>query len=228
MSIVRQQSLFDIHELYEKEPSCVMPFFNVKPRIYLGFIQETDKCRRPKRIKLWRYSLLARVGERIGMIKYLVKRLMNDPFFRLNCGFLHSDTLPSESSYLRMITLISESDAMTCIHDEPILLAMEEEHIIEENIAIGATHFEERDRATDPKGKPTPKKRVRKPKAQREQWLKDKQAEEEARSNYEKEIVHQLSESAETLYKEAPIDPKWASRKTVGKKTCFGLVIKPI
>lgn len=46
-----------------------------------------------------------------------------------------------------MIRLISESDAMTHVHDELILLAIAEEHIIEENIAIDATHFEARDRA---------------------------------------------------------------------------------
>ena len=44
--------------------------------------------------------------------------------------------------------------------------------------------------------KPAPKKSGRKVKAEREQWLKDKQAEEEARPIYEKEFVHRLSEFA--------------------------------
>ncbi|NGP46959.1 hypothetical protein G4V62_19450, partial [Bacillaceae bacterium SIJ1] len=57
------------------------------------------------------------------------------------------------------------------------------------------------------------KKRGRKPKAEYEQWLKEKQAEDDARPIYEKEIVHQRSESVETLFKEAPIEPKWGIKK---------------
>ena len=69
--------------------------------------------------------------------------------------------------------------------------------------------------------KPAPKKRGPKPKAEREQWLKDKQAEEEARPIYEKEIVHQLSESVETLFKEAPLAPQWGVKKNSDGKNVF-------
>ena len=57
------------------------------------------------------------------------------------------------------------------------------------------------------------KRRGRKSEIEREQWLKDKQPEEEARPIYEKKIVHQLTESVERLYAEAPIDPKWGIKK---------------
>ncbi|MHA6261559.1 transposase, partial [Sporosarcina sp. CAU 1771] len=89
--------------------------------------------------------------------------------------------------------------------------------------AFDASHFEARDRAkaSDKIEKPAPKKRGRKPKAERDQWLKDKQAEETARPIYEKEIIHQLSESAETLYKEAPIHPKWGIKKNSDGKNVF-------
>ncbi|NGP46945.1 IS5/IS1182 family transposase, partial [Bacillaceae bacterium SIJ1] len=75
--------------------------------------------------------------------------------------------------------------------------------------------FEARDRAqaSEKKEKPAKKKRGRKPKAEYEQWLKEKQAEDDARPIYEKEIVHQRSESVETLFKEAPIEPKWGIKK---------------
>src|SRR5699024_6455574 len=99
------------------------------------------------------YSLIARVVERIPTIKDLVKRLKNDPYFRFDCGFLHSDKLPSEASYSRMIALISESDAMMHVHDDLILQAIQEGHVTGENIAIDATHFEARDRATGSKNK---------------------------------------------------------------------------
>ena len=46
-----------------------------------------------------------------------------------------------------MIRLISESDAMASVYDTLILLAIDEEHISEKNIAIDAIHFEARDHA---------------------------------------------------------------------------------
>lgn len=219
MSIVRQQSFFDIHELYEMEPThrfnAIFSTINLEP-IWTLFEKNTN-VGAPRELNYGAmvYSLIARVVERIVTVKDLVKRLENDPFFRLDCGFLHSDDPPSEASYSRMIKLISESNVMERVHDELLLLAIDEGHISEENIAIDATHFEARDRAwpSEKKEKPTPKKRGRKPKEEREKWLKDKQAEEETRPIYEKEIVHQLTESVETLYTEAPIDPKWGIKK---------------
>ncbi|MEK5067667.1 IS1182 family transposase [Sporosarcina sp. FSL K6-1508] len=227
MSIIRQQSLFDMHELYKMEPThhfeAVFSTVNLNP--ILNLFDKPKKVGAPRELNYGAmiYSLIARVVERIVTIKDLVRRLDRDPIFRYDCGFLHSDQIPSEASYSRMITVISESDTMTQIHDNLILLAIDEGHIGEENIAIDATHFEARDRAqaSEKKEKPASKKRGRKPKAEREQWLKEKQAAEKARPIYEKEIVHQLSESVETLFKEAPIDPKWGIKKNSDGKNTF-------
>ena len=227
MSIVRQQSLFGMDELYKMGPThrfnAIFSSINLEP-IWVLFEKNTN-VGAPRELNYGAmvYSLIARVVERIPTMKDLVKRLKHDPIFRFDCGFLHSDTLPSEASYSRMIKLISESDAMTRVHDELILLAIKEKHVTEENIAIDATHFEARDRAkaTEKKEKPAPKKRGRKPKAEREQWLKDKQAEHVARPIYEKEIVHQLAESADTLFKEAPLAPQWGVKKNSDGKNIF-------
>ncbi|WP_121603749.1 transposase [Virgibacillus sp. Bac332] len=227
MSIIRQQSLFDIHELYEMEPThhfeAVFSTINLDP--ILNLFDKPNKVGAPRELNYGAmiYSLIARVVERIVTIKDLIRRLKRDPIFRYDCGFLHSDQIPSEASYSRMVTIISESDEMEHIHDELIFLAIDEGHIGEENIAIDATHFEARDRAhtSDKKERTTPKKRGRKPKAEREQWLKEKQAEEEARPIYEKEIVHQLSESVEVLLNEAPIEPKWGVKKNSDGKNIF-------
>lgn len=174
MSIIRQQSLFDMHELYEMEPThrfnALFSTVNLEP--IWNFFEKNTKVGAPRELNYGAmvYSLIARLMERIVTIKDLVMRRKYDPIFRFDCGFLHSDSLPSEASYSRMISPISESDAMDCVHDGLILLAIDEGHISEENIAIDATHFEARDRAwpSEKKEKPAPKKRGRKPKAERE------------------------------------------------------------
>ena len=227
MSIIRQPSLFDMHELYEMEPThhfeAIFSTIDLNP--FWNLFDKPKKVGAPRELNYGAmvYSLIARVVERIVTIKDLIKRLRRDPIFRFDCGFLHSDQIPSEASYSRMITVISESDVMEQIHDELLFLAIDEGHIGDENVAFDATHFEARDRAqaSEKKEKQTPKKRGRKPKAEREQWLKEKQAEENARPIYEKEIVHQLVESVETLFKEAPIEPKWGIKKNSDGKNTF-------
>ncbi len=227
MSIIRQQSLFDMHELYEMEPThhfeAVFSTLNLNP--IWALLEKPNKMGAPRELNYGAmvYSLIARVVERIPTIKDLIKRLRRDPFFRLDCGFLHSDQVPSEASYSRMIAVLSESDMMGDVNDEVILLAIDEEHIIDENVAFDASHFEARDRAhaSEKKEKVAPKKRGRKPKAEREQWLKEKQAQEDALPIYEKEIIHQLPESVETLFQEAPIDPKWGVKKNSDGKNVY-------
>ncbi|WP_240378234.1 transposase, partial [Bacillus piscicola] len=227
MTIIRQQSLFDMHELYAMEPTqhfeAVFSPLNLNPIWVLLGKSSNMGAPRQLNYSAMVYSLIARVVERIPTIKDLIKRLKRDPVFRFDCGFLHSDPIPSEASYSRMIGVISESDVMADINDEVILLAINEEHISEENVAFDSSHFEARDRAqaSGKKEKSEPKKRGRKSKAEREKWLKEKQARENALPIYEKEIVHQLPESAETLFKEAPIDPKWGVKKNSDGKNVY-------
>ena len=95
MSIIRQQSLFDMHELYEMEPThrfnAIFSTINLEP-IWALFEKKTN-VGAPRELNYGAmvYSLIARVVERIPTIKDLVKRLKHDPFFRFDCGFLHSD-----------------------------------------------------------------------------------------------------------------------------------------
>lgn len=48
--------------------------------------------------------------------------------------------MPSEASYSRMITIISETDAMTKVQDVLIAQAIQEGYITEESLAIDATN----------------------------------------------------------------------------------------
>src|SRR5699024_12800471 len=66
-----------------------------------------------------------------------------------------------------------------------------------------------------------PKKRGRKPKAERNQWLKE-QAEKEANLPiYEKKIEAQLDVPLAELRSEVPQDPKWVVKKNSEGKNVF-------
>ncbi len=92
------------------------------------------------------YSLIIRITDRIPFIKDLVKHQDKDLRFKVDCGFLVSDEIPSEASYSRMIILISESDALETVQERLLLQAMSEGFVSDETIAIDATHVESRDR----------------------------------------------------------------------------------
>src|SRR5699024_1506259 len=95
----------------------------------------------------------------------------------------------------KVISLMKLLLLMSSINSNSFIIqAIAEGYILDETIAIDATHFEARDQAPpkEDKPKPEPKKRGRKSKAKREQWLKE-QAEKEANLPiYEKKIEAQL------------------------------------
>lgn len=227
MPIIRQDSLFDMHELFEMHSTdrfnATFAAIDISP-ILRVFDKKTMRGA-PKELNYGAmiYSLIARVVERIPTIKHLVKRLKSDPFFRFDCGFLLSDDVPSESSYSRMITVISKSDVMLQVTDRLVSQAIQEGHISEESLAIDATHFEARDKAipTNKKERTAPKKRGRKPKELEEQWKTERVAELEARPLYKKEIVHQLTASTEALISEMPITPEWGIKKNSDGKNAY-------
>ena len=227
MPIIRQDNLFDMHELFEMEPThrfnAIFSTLELGPILRI-FDKKTHRgAPRELNYGAMIYSLIARVVERIPTIKLLVRRLKRDPFFRFDCGFLLSDDVPSEASYSRMIAQISETDVLSSVQDILVTQAIQEGFITEESLAIDATHFEARDKpeASEKKEKPAPKKRGRKPKDEQAEWQEAKQKQEEEKTIYEKEIVHQLDESVETLVNEMPIAPKWGVKKNSEGKNTF-------
>lgn len=227
MTIVKQMSLFDIQELLKMESSrrfdAIFATFDVQP-IFQLFLKRTLRgAPRELNYGAMIQSLIIRIVERIPTIKDLNKRLVNDPLFRLDCGFLVSDVVPSEASYSRMIDVISQSDVLDVMQDTLIQIAFREGFLDDEHLAIDATHFESRDAAkpTEKKEPAPPKKRGRKSKEEREDWLA-KQVEIEAnRSTYEKEIRHQLDTPMVTLWQDAPIEPNWGIKKNSDGKNTF-------
>lgn len=79
------------------------------------------------------YSLVARITKRIPSIKDF-KRLKNDFIFRLDCGHLLSDIVPSEASYSRMIHKLSESHVLEKVQETIPIQAITEEFIHNHNV----------------------------------------------------------------------------------------------
>jgi transposase len=168
-------------------------------------------------------SIFIRYIERIPTMKDLIKRLHDDIAFKLNCGFLVSDPIPSEASYSRLLAKLSESSVLEKAQEEVIIQAIAEGFIVDDTVAIDATHFEARDQAPpkEEKPKPEPKKRGRKSKEEREQWLKEKAEQEANMSLYDKKIEAQLDASLTELRDEVPQDPQWGVKKNSEGKNEF-------
>jgi transposase len=194
MPIIRQESLFDMQDLYDLSPTqrfeAVFSSVDIEP--IFDVVAKKSHLGRPVQLNYAAmiYSLIARITERIPFIKDLVSRLHYDLMFRLDCGFLVSDEVPSEAAYSRMITLISESNVLEQVQEQLLVQAMKEGFVCDEVVAIDATHIETRDRAPAKQEKPEapPKKRGRKTKAEQEQWRREQEEAEASRPLYEKKI----------------------------------------
>src|SRR5690625_2476474 len=168
-------------------------------------------------------SVFIRYVERIPTIKDLIKRLHHDRAFKTNCGFLVFDDIPSEASYSRLLMKLSESNVLDKVQEKLVLQAIKEGYIIDDTITIDATHFESRNQAPPKQDKPKtePKKRGRKPKAEREQWLKEKAEKEANLPIYEKKIEDQLGVPLDELRTKVPQHPKWEVKKNREGKNEF-------
>jgi len=115
-----------------------------------------------------------------------------------------------------LTTKLSDTNILEQAQASVIRQATDEGFISDDTVAIDATHVEARDQApikkeTQPKS--APKKRGRKSKDERDQWLK---AEAEKAANlplYEKPIAAQLDATLADLRDDVPQDPKWGIKK---------------
>ncbi|WP_055107404.1 IS1182 family transposase [Paenibacillus ihumii] len=227
MPYIRHESLFTLQELYEMEQKDrfreVFSTIDIAP--ILRLVRKTSLYGAPIEVnyRSMVYSLIIRIVERIPTIKDLIKRLQHDILFRLDCGFMLSESIPSASSYSRLMRKISESHALEEMQQQLLEHAMAEGFITDDTVAIDATHIEARDQAPakQEKEKPEPKKRGRKAKAEREAWLKQKQEEEEQKPIFEKEIAAQLHEPFNILRDQMPLDPQWGVKKNSDGKNVF-------
>ncbi len=126
-----------------------------------------------------------------------------------------------------MIKKIQASSALAKFQDDLVLQAFKEGFIDPEcAVAIDATHIEARDRKPEKKQKEmpvehVPKKRGRKPKAERETWLKEQEELEKNRPIFEKKIEAQLPYRFAELEQQIPLDPQWGIKKNSEGKNVF-------
>ncbi|AZK44881.1 transposase [Paenibacillus lentus] len=227
MSYIRHESLFTLQELYEMEQKDrfreIFAAIDITP--ILRLVKKTALYGAPIEVnyRAMIYSLIIRIVERIPTIKDVIKRLQHDILFRLDCGFMLSESIPSAASYSRLVKKMSQSHALEDIQTQLLAQAMTEGFITDDTVAIDATHIEARDQAPakQEKEKPAPKKRGRKSKAEREAWLKQKQDEEEQKPIFEKEIAAQLNETFHHLRDQMPLDPQWGVKKNSDGKNVF-------
>lgn len=227
MTIIRQQSLFGIQELYEMEPTQRYESIIFAVDLDSIYLEINKQLRLGAPVELnyaaMIISMFVRIVERIPTIKDLIKRLNDDFVFKLNCGFLVSDNTPSEAAYSRVLTRLSDSKILEKEQEKVVLQAIAEGFITDDTVAIDATHFEARGQAPtiEEKPKSEPKKRGRKSKDEREQWLIE-QAEKEANLPiFEKKIEAQLDVPLAELRAEVPRDPKWGVKKNSEGKNVF-------
>ena len=228
---IRQGQLFSLEEILEISPRESYPLIceslDITP--LLKAVSKKALHGSPTRLNYpaMLYSLVIRIIERIPTVKDLRKRLKNSLEFRFDCGFTLADRVPSEASYSRMIQKIRASSALAKSQNDLICQAFQEGFIDGETVAIDATHIEARDRKPDKKKKievqieQTPKKRGRKPKAEREKWLKEQQELEEKRPIFEKKIEDQLPYSFTELEAQIPQSPQWGIKKNSKGKNVF-------
>lgn len=227
MSIIRQESLFDIQDLYDLEPTrrfeAIFSTLHIEPVLFAVTKKTVYGAPTELNYPAMIYALVVRIVERIPTIKDLVKRLRHDFIFHLDCGFLFSDRIPSEASFSRFTKKLSESNALENVQETLLLQAIQEGFLTDDVVSIDATHFESRDQATPQEKKPKaePKKRGRKPKVEQEAFQKEKEERENQKNIYEKTIEDQLDVSLETLRTEIPLRPNWGIKKNSEGKNTF-------
>src|SRR5690554_5260575 len=199
MSIVRQESLFSMRILFDLEPTQrydeIFSAIDIHP--ILNIVEKKSSLGRPVDLNYpaMVQALVVRIVERIPEIKLLIKRLNSDLKFKVDCGFLISDQVPSETSFSRMITKIKDTDVLEELNSQIIHDGIKEEFIKTPNIATESSHIEARDKTPirkEEQPKPEPKKRQRKTKAEHAQWLKEKEEKEPCLSIFAKKIDDQL------------------------------------
>jgi transposase len=230
---IQQESLFSLQDLLEMSPKDTYGYLfetlDINP--FLRVVSKKAFLGAPTQLNYvaMLQSLFIRIVERIPTIKDLRKRLKRSIEFSTDCGFTGSDRIPSEASYTRLIQKLLRSQVFQQSQQALIQQAFQEGFIDATTVAMDATHVEARDRQPEKKkedaqtlsAKTPKKKRGRKSKGERDQWLKEQLELEENRTLFEKKVEAQASYTYDELVKEVPLTPAWGVKKNSEGKNVF-------
>jgi transposase len=232
MYSIQQESLFSLENLLEMSPKDTYGYLfetlDINP--FLRVISKKAFLGAPTQLNYaaMLHSLFIRIVERIPTIKDLRKRLKRSIEFSMDCGFTGSDRIPSEASYTRLIQKLQKSQVFQQSQEQLVQQAFQEGFIDASVIAMDATHVEARDRKPEKKDDTDllatelpKKKRGRKSKDERDQWLKEQLELEENRPLFEKKVEAQLPYSYDELVTEIPLSPAWGVKKNSEGKNVF-------
>jgi transposase len=233
MYSIQQESLFSLENLLEMSPRDTYGYLfktlDINP--FLRVVSKKAFLGAPTQLNYaaMLHSLFIRIVERIPTIKDLRNRLKRSIEFSTDCGFTGSDRIPSEASYTRLIQKLQKSQVFQQSQEKLVQQAFQEGFIDASVIAMDATHVEARDRVPIKKKDDADllttelpkKKRGRKSKGEREQWLKEQLELEENRPLFEQKVEAQLPYSYDELVKEIPLRPAWGVKKNSEGKNVF-------
>ncbi|MNW52221.1 Transposase DDE domain protein [compost metagenome] len=147
---IQQGELFSFEQVMEMSiaPKADIVLEHLPMGKIIQAIYRPMKRRRPEdlNIRAMIYSLILGKIERIPLTKDLISRLKSSLEFRIRCRFTGSDRIPSEASYSRLITKLTNCDIFRVIQEDLVKEAMEEGFLEGNVLAIDSTHIDAFDR----------------------------------------------------------------------------------
>lgn len=147
---IQQGELFSFEQVMEMSitPKADIVLEHLPMGKIIQAIHQPMKRRRPESLNMRAmiYSLILGKMEHIAFTKDLISRLKGSLEFRTRCRFTGSDRIPSEASYSRLITKLTDCGVFRMIQEDLVKQAMEEGFLEGNILAIDSTHIDAFDR----------------------------------------------------------------------------------
>jgi transposase len=162
MYSIQQEEFFSIEDLMnlQLEAKGVAVLEHLPVQKILRAVNKRTVRGRPEELntRAMLYSLILGKMERISSVKFIIKRLHEDDHFRKCCRFTASESIPSASSYSRLITKLHRCGVLNEVMEQLVEQAIAEGMISGETLAIDSSHLEAWDCHPKLKEKQKPRK----------------------------------------------------------------------
>lgn len=140
---IRQQTLFSFEEIlkFQKETQLELIFSKLDLSKITKALGKSSYDRGPKGYCCADLlcALIAMQIERIPKVNALVRKLQENPVFRYNCGFDVLGSVPSESTFSRFMSKLSNSEELSTLFKDVVLQAKALGIIDGSNVSIDST-----------------------------------------------------------------------------------------